>query len=322
MCAANIKVLYKPQIPDVDADINLSQISKATSNKIAYDNVAPKKPYKQREGERETRDDDGPEILANDYPQFVEESRFLDANLSSFEAYEQIYEAFRNHQDRDKNRIMRKFGHSQILAMDHKKRLLKTFGSQGTSVTSKHTSIITKRLVKKYSPKGAHMTGLMGGQSEETQVAAAQKRLQKSVENKIKVNVPAVNKYIREVTLNDKYRGTWVAEGLNDNATKGCLAKRIKQRDLISEILDADVKADEWLEEHRQTQNQAYVCKDPPLDLGKYFNDYCNRNPVAYGDYKQYGIKELANAEKRRHEKKIIMQEEAEIKGIAPSKML
>ena len=34
-----------------------------------------------------------------------------------------------------------------------------------------------------------------------------------------------VKKFIRETTLNDKYLGTWVADGLNDEATKSSLAK-------------------------------------------------------------------------------------------------
>ena len=44
------------------------------------------------------RDDEGGlDILNSDYPQFVEESKTLDAQLSSFEAYEQIYDAFNRH---------------------------------------------------------------------------------------------------------------------------------------------------------------------------------------------------------------------------------
>ena len=37
------------------------------------------RPYKQREGERDIRDDEGPDILNSDYPQFVDESKTLDA---------------------------------------------------------------------------------------------------------------------------------------------------------------------------------------------------------------------------------------------------
>ena len=58
----------------------------------------PNKRYQQREGEFVTKDDDdGIDILDSDYPQFVDESKTLDCNLNSFEAYKQIYEAFNRH---------------------------------------------------------------------------------------------------------------------------------------------------------------------------------------------------------------------------------
>ena len=69
---------------------------------------------------------------------------------------------------------------------------------------------------------------------------AAKKRLNDTYDYRNKVDAPAVKKYIREVSLNDKFRGTWVAEGLTDEVTKGSLAKSIKQKDLIEEILAAD----------------------------------------------------------------------------------
>ena len=55
-----------------------------------------------------------------------------------------------------------------------------------------------------------------------------------------KVDAPTVKKFIRQVSLNDKFRGTWVAEGLTDEVTKGSLAKTVKQKDLVEEILMAD----------------------------------------------------------------------------------
>ena len=39
--------------------------------------------------------DDGPDILSADYKQFVEESKTLDGNLTSFDAYDQIYKAYK-----------------------------------------------------------------------------------------------------------------------------------------------------------------------------------------------------------------------------------
>jgi len=92
-------------------------------------------------------------------------------------------------------------------------------------------------LVKKYAPQGAHLGGLMGGQSEETAVKAAQKRLQSKVQAKIEVNSPAVNKFIRGISLNEKFQDTWVAEGLEDYMTKGVLAKKMKQPDMVQEII-------------------------------------------------------------------------------------
>ena len=55
-----------------------------------------------------------------------------------------------------------------------------------------------------------------------------------------------MRKFIREVTLNDKFRGTWVAEGLNDESTKTSFASKLKQPDFVDELLNAGVKADDW----------------------------------------------------------------------------
>ena len=88
----------------------------------------------------------------------------------------------------------------------------------------------------------------MGGQSEETAVKAAQERLQSKVQTKIEVNSPAVNKFIRGISLNEKFQDTWVAEGLHDYMTKSALAKKTKQPDMVQEIIEADIKADEWIE--------------------------------------------------------------------------
>ena len=55
--------------------------SKTSSQAVSYgeNNLQPKRRYyKQREGEKDTKDDDAPDILNSDYPQFVDESKTLD----------------------------------------------------------------------------------------------------------------------------------------------------------------------------------------------------------------------------------------------------
>ena len=77
-----------------------------------------------------------------------------------------------------------------------------------------------------------------------------------------------------------------MAEGLDDEITKGLLARRLKQPELVEEIVGSDHRADEWLEKMKKTENFSWVFKDPPLNLGKFYNEFCNRNPKAYNDYK------------------------------------
>lgn len=137
-----------------------------------------------------------------------------------------------------------------------------------------------------------------------------------------KVDAPTVKKYIREVSLNDKFRGTWVAEGLTDEVTKGSLAKSIKQKDLIDEILIADGQGDEWLEEQRQSENLAHNYREPPIEFGVYFNAFANRNLMSYRDYKHRGIKEMAKSEIKRFDKKVKLQDEARRRGIKHEDML
>ena len=105
----------------------------------------------------------------------------------------------------------------------------------------------------------------MGAASEEQVVKKAQKRLNDNLDARDKVDAPSVKKYIRGVSLNDKFKGTWVAEGLTDEVTMGSLAKTVKQKDLIEEIIDADFKADELLEEQKQSENLAHNYKEPPV---------------------------------------------------------
>lgn len=59
------------------------------------------------------------DILTADYPQFVDESKTLDGNLNSFEAFQQIYGAFNRHSNSDVMKIKRRFGHSEIRTLDH-----------------------------------------------------------------------------------------------------------------------------------------------------------------------------------------------------------
>ena len=56
-------------------------------------------------------------------------------------------------------------------------------------------------------------------------VRKAQKRLFNFIGNNAKVDNTMVRKYIRDTSLNEKFKGTWVAEGLEDGATKGTVAK-------------------------------------------------------------------------------------------------
>ena len=52
-------------------------------------------------------------------------------------------------------------------------------------------------MVKKFSPRGAHITGMMGGSSEEKKVKEVKQRL-KMLTNKInKVDRFAVSKFVR-----------------------------------------------------------------------------------------------------------------------------
>ena len=54
----------------------------------------------------------------------------------------------------------------------------------------------------------------------------------------------------------------------------------------MEEILAADIKAEDWLAELRKTENFALTFPDPPVNLGKYYNNFCSRNTVAYTKYK------------------------------------
>ena len=109
------------------------------------------------------------------------------------------------------------------------------------------------------------------------------------------------------MTLNEKFRGTWVAEGLNDEATMSSLAKSHKVKDLILELIEADYRADEWLAEHKKTENLALNMRDPPIVLGKYFKDFCSSRIAAYKDYKSIGINEMVKTEEKRFEKKLYL---------------
>ena len=94
---------------------DFSQISQASSSKIAYGAVDKPQPnYLKREGDfQRGEEDDVPDILNSDYPQFVEEHKTLDSQINSFEAYRQIYSAMQRHQNSDITRIRRHFGYSE-----------------------------------------------------------------------------------------------------------------------------------------------------------------------------------------------------------------
>jgi len=121
-------------------------------------------------------------MLNTDYSMFVETSKVHDKNLGPFESYGQIYSAFKTQSEKEVARIKRRFGHSEIRAKDHQARLMTTFGSK-TTIGSASTgpSKIAKELIQKYSPRGAHVTGLMGAASEEGHQREALKRLNQNV---------------------------------------------------------------------------------------------------------------------------------------------
>lgn len=62
--------------------------------------------------------------------------------------------------------------------------------------------------------------------------------------------------------------------------------------------------------------------KEPPVNLGKHYNELCNRNYDAYTSFKKYGINGLAKQEQERFKKKVELQNEAQELGISDSKML
>ena len=84
----------------------------------------------------------------------------------------------------------------------------------------------------------------------------------------------------------------------------------------------ADQRADEWLEEQRQSENVAHNYREPPVEFGIYFNAFANRNEMSYKDYKHRGIKEISKSEIRRFDKKVKLQEEARRRGIRYEDML
>ena len=110
--------------------------------------------------------------------------------------------------------------------------------------------------------------------------------------------------------------GTWVADGLNDEATKSSIAKKAELPDFVDELIKADKEADLYLVEQRKTENYALVFKDPEVILGKHFNDYCNRNTMAYRNYKTEGINNIAKDELKRYDRKIELQDRARRRGI------
>ena len=96
-----------------------------------------------------------------------------------------------------------------------------------------------------------------------------------------------------------------MAEGLVDDATKGSIAKNHKIKDLITELVEADERADDWLIEMKKTENLALNMKDPPIVFGKYFKDFCSSRNAAYKDYKTMGIQEIVKSEEKRFGKKL-----------------
>ena len=120
-----------------------------------------------------------------------------------------------------------------------------------------------------------------------------------------------MRKYARETSLNEKFKGTWVAEGLADDATKGSVAQNHKIKDLIEELVAADGRADEYLLDVKKSENLNLIFKDPPIEFGKYYTKFCTRNANGYRDYKSIGIKEMVRSEEKRFDKKQSIQIQA-----------
>ena len=107
-----------------------------------------------------------------------------------------------------------------------------------------------------------------------------------------------------------------------ENFMKGSLAKTMQTKELVQELVEADNRAHEWHEEHEKIKQFNLNFKEPPIDLGRYYKDFCSRNPLAYRDFKTQGIKGIVEAEERRFEKKIDLQDQARRRDIKPDKML
>ena len=80
-------------------------------------------------------DAEAAKFLEKDYDEFVKEEPSLDVRLSSFDAYDQIYKAFRDLSRQEELQIKRQFGHTDVLK--HGNRLKNAFGQQAADKRKK-----------------------------------------------------------------------------------------------------------------------------------------------------------------------------------------
>ena len=70
--------------------------------------------------------------MEKDYDEFVKEDPSLDAQLTAFDAYNQIYKAFGEASNQEQQTIRRRFGHADII-LNHRDRLINTFGKSASA---------------------------------------------------------------------------------------------------------------------------------------------------------------------------------------------
>ena len=121
---------------------------------------------------------------------------------------------------------------------------------------------------------------------------------------------------MRESTLNETYKDTWVSEGMDKRVMNLGLAANHVEPELSEEQERAERRAEAWLKDQEKQQNAELNLRDPPINMGKYWKDLCTVNENAYVDYKRLGAKETALLEISRHRNKIQLQEAAAHRGI------
>jgi hypothetical protein len=104
------------------------------------------------------------------------------------------------------------------------------------------------------------------------------------------VDEDRVRRFLRIKYLNDIFKDTWVNWGLDKTLTASGIARNLKIRDPEIEIEEAFQRAEEWLEYYQEVQNQALQVDDPPINMAKYFKEFCEARSNSYGVYRKVGI--------------------------------